>query len=179
MSTRSREHPPVIFINARNGYEVFALDARLLDTLGADGARERLIDALADARARSGANGRSENGNGAAGPRPQRLLVKSIGRIRFVPVERIDWIGAEGNYVCLHVGDTTHLMRETMNGVARQLDPARFVRIHRSAIVNLDRIIELKPACRGAYEVLLESGQSLKLSRSYRPELERRIGDQL
>jgi two-component system LytT family response regulator len=107
------------------------------------------------------------------------LLVKSPGRILFVAVDRIDWIGAEGNYISLHVGTSTHLMRETMTGVERQLDPARFVRIHRSAIVNLDRIVEMKPTCRGEYEIVLETGESLKLSRTYRAELERRIGEML
>lgn len=184
MSTSPQTHPPVIFISSNGGYEVFALDARMLDSLGVPEERDQLIGALARARSGGVPAGDVEQEPQACladgtttCPVQQRLLVKSPGLIRFVAVDTIDWIGAEGNYVCLHAGGTTHLMRETMAGVERLLDPDRFVRIHRSAIVNLDRILEMKPACRGEYEMVLENGDSLKLSRTYRAELERRIGD--
>ena len=181
MSTSPEGRPPVVFISTDGGYEVFALDARLLDDLGGPEEREQLIGALTEARSRGEANGNGDRDRPSlvAGPYIQRLLVNSPGRIRFVAVADIDWVGAEGNYVCLHAGGSTHLMRETMTGVEKQLDPARFVRIHRSTIVNLDRIAEMKPACRGEYEVVLSSGDTLKLSRTYRTELERRIGDRL
>jgi len=187
MSTSPDSQPPVIFISTDGGYEVFALDARLLDALDAPEERDQLIGALTAARSRGESSGNGDS-NGCLAcltdrtvpcPAQQRLLVKSPGRIRFVAVDTIDWIGAEGNYVCLHVGESTYLMRETMTRVERQLDPARFVRIHRSTIINLDRIVEMKPACRGEYEVVLENGDWLKLSRTYRAELERRIGDRL
>lgn len=187
MSTSADSNPPVIFISADGGYEVFALDTRLLDSLGAPEERDQLIGALTEARSRGESSGNGDSDGcptclvdrTSTCPAQQRLLVKSPGLIRFVAMDAIDWIGAEGNYVCIHVGGSTHLMRETMTNVERQLDPARFVRIHRSAIVNLDRIEEMKPACRGEYEVVLENGHSLKLSRTYRAELERRIGDRL
>ncbi len=169
MTTSPDRNPPVIFISNSSGYDLFALDARLLESLGAAEEREQLIEALCEARSRGG----------SYSPALRRLLVKTPGSIRFVDLDSIDWVGAEGNYVCLHADGATHMMRETMNGVERQLDPSRFVRIHRSTIVNLDRIVEMKPACRGEYEVVLATGQSLKLSRTYRVELERRIGDRL
>jgi two-component system LytT family response regulator len=187
MTTSPDSQPPVIFISTDGGYEVFALDARLFDSLSGPEERDQLIGALTEARSRGelGGNGDSEERRSSQADRPsggqaqQRLLVRSPGRILLVPVNSIDWIGAEGNYVCLHVGGATHLMRETMTGVEGQLDPARFVRIHRSTIVNLDRIVEMKPACRGEYELVLQNGDALKLSRTYRAELERRIGDRL
>jgi len=187
MTTSPDSHPPVIFISTDGGYEVFALEARLLDSLGAPEERDQLIGALTEARSRGESNGNGDTDGLRSGlaertsssQGQQRLLVKSPGRILFVPVDSIDWIGAEGNYVCLHIGGSTQLMRETMTGVERLLDPSRFVRIHRSTIINLDRIVEMKPACRGEYEVVLENGHSLKLSRTYRAELERRIGDRL
>ncbi len=187
MTTSPEHHPPVIFLSTDGGYEVFALDARLFDSLGAAEERDQLIGALTEARSRGESGGNGDQEGRRTGPAdrsstsqgPQRLLVKSPGRILFVQLDSIDWIGAEGNYICLHVGGATRLMRETMTGVERLLDPARFVRIHRSTIVNLDRIVEMKPACRGEYEVVLESGDSLKLSRTYRAELERRIGELL
>lgn len=187
MTTSPDSHPPVIYISTDGGYEVFALDTRLFDSLSGPDQRDQLIGALTEARSRGEAGGsidpeqlRSALADRTpSGQAQQRLLVRSPGRILLVAVDSIDWIGAEGNYICLHVGEATHLMRETMTGVEGQLDPARFVRIHRSTIVNLDRIVEMKPACRGEYEVVLENGQTLKLSRTYRAELERRIGDLL
>jgi two-component system LytT family response regulator len=179
MSTSAEHPPPVIYISNNDGYEVYALDARLLDALGEPGERDQLIGALTAARSRGEPNGGDEHDGRPSVQPHRRLLVKSPGRIRLVIVDDIDWIGAEGNYVCLHVGEASHLMRETMTSVERQLDPARFVRIHRSTIVNLDRIVEMRPACRGEYEVVLANGVSLKLSRTYRAGLENKIGEML
>ncbi|HBY64304.1 MAG TPA: DNA-binding response regulator, partial [Solibacterales bacterium] len=101
----------------------------------------------------------------------ERLAVKNGGRVMFVRTEEIDWIEAADNYVCLHVGTETHLLRETMNAIESRLDPKRFLRIHRSTIVNLDRIKELQPWFRGDYMVILRTGAKLTLSRSYRDKL--------
>jgi len=131
MSTSAEHYPPVIYISTNDGYEVYALDPRLFDSLGGPEERDHLIGALTAARSRGEANG-VEEPEGRPGVQPhRRLLVKSPGRIRFVVVDDIDWIGAEGNYVCLHVGETSHLMRETMTSVERQLDPARLPFHHR------------------------------------------------
>jgi two-component system LytT family response regulator len=101
-----------------------------------------------------------------------RLLIKSAGRVSFLKTEEIDWIGAEDYYVKLHVGRKNHLLRETMNDMETKLDSARFVRIHRSAIVNVERIRELHQHFNGEYVVILHDGTELKLSRSRREQLQ-------
>jgi two-component system LytT family response regulator len=101
-----------------------------------------------------------------------RLVVKSGGRVFFLKTAEIDWIEAADYYVYLHVGGKSHLLRETMNALEKQLDPRKFQRLHRSTIVNLDRIKELQPHAHGDYTVILHDGTPLKLSRSYRPKVE-------
>jgi two-component system LytT family response regulator len=110
---------------------------------------------------------------GRSTPRPRRLLVRSNRRVEFVRTHDIDWIGAARNYVKLHVGPTTHLMRATMTSIERRLDPRAFLRIHRSIIVNVDRMQEIQPWFHGEAVVILEDGTRLNLSRSYRPQIER------
>jgi two-component system LytT family response regulator len=101
-----------------------------------------------------------------------RLAIRSGDRIAIVKVEDIDWIEGAGVYARLHVGPKTHLLRETLTNLAEQLDPERFVRIHRSTIVNRERVSELRSYFHGEYIVLLEDGTQLKLSRTYRDSLE-------
>jgi len=108
-----------------------------------------------------------------------RLVVKSGGRVFFLKTAEIDWIEAADYYVYLHVGGKSHLLRETMNTLEKQLDPRKFQRVHRSTIVNLDRIKELQPHAHGDYTVILYDGTPLKLSRSYRPKLEAALGRSL
>jgi two-component system, LytTR family, response regulator len=103
---------------------------------------------------------------------PERLMVKADGRIYFVPIDAIDWIEAAGNYVRLHVGTEDHLLRESLSALEKKLDPGHFVRVHRSTIVNLERIRELQPAFHGDYVIILRDGQELALSRSCRERLE-------
>lgn len=105
-----------------------------------------------------------------------RLIVKSAGRVLFVRTDEIDWIAAESYYARLHVGRQSYLLRETLNGLEAQLDPARFLRIHRSTIVNLERIRELQPQSHGEYAVILQDGTQLRLSRSYRDKLHTLLG---
>ena len=104
-----------------------------------------------------------------------RLMVKSDGRVFFVKVADVDWFEASGNYVRVHVGKTSHLIRETMNGIESSLNPQMFARIHRAVIVNLDRIKELQPWFAGDYVVILRDGRQLKLSRTYREQLQARM----
>lgn len=116
----------------------------------------------------------------SAGPaESDRLVVRKSGRVLFVDVESIDWIEAADNYVRLHRGDESHLVRRTMKEMEERLAPAGFFRIHRSAIVNLDRIAALEAREHGDYDVVLEDGTRLKLSRSREGELEERIGQDL
>jgi two-component system, LytTR family, response regulator len=104
-----------------------------------------------------------------------RLLVKEEGKMYFVPVVEIDWIEAFGNYARLHTGPRTHLIRETMATLERALDVRRFARIHRSTIVNLDRVRQMDLWGSGDYMVRLADGTQLKLSRWYRDRLEARL----
>ncbi len=110
-------------------------------------------------------------------PHPlDRFVVKAGGRIFFVRPAEIEWIEAAGNYVKLHVGTEAHLFRETMNAVEARLDAEIFFRIHRSHIVNIERVRELQPRFNGEYVVCMKSGARLTLSRGYREKLQERIG---
>jgi two-component system LytT family response regulator len=103
-------------------------------------------------------------------------VIKSSGRIYFIRTRDIDWCEAAGNYVRLHVGPQTHLVRGTMAHIESQLDRDQFVRIHRSTIVNVDRIQELHSSFGGEYVVLLHDKTRLTLSRGYRDGLQTRLG---
>ena len=106
----------------------------------------------------------------------ERLVIKSAGRVLFLKTTDIDWIEAADNYLNLHVGNDSHLLRETMASIETRLDPARFLRISRSTIVNTDRIKELQPMFHGDYTVILRNGTRLTLSRGYRDKLQQLLG---
>ena len=127
--------------------------------------RQRLLSMLASSRA----------------PRryPNRLIVRSGGRVFFLRTDEIDWIEAAGNYVRLHVGKETHLLRETMSDIQGKLDPDQFIRIHRSTFVNFDKIKELQPWFHGEYVVILRDGTQLTMSRSYKNNLPELLGKSL
>jgi len=99
------------------------------------------------------------------------LAVKSAGRVVFVKLSDIDWIEAAHNYVELHAGKESHLLRETLNAIEARLSPEKFVRISRSAIVNIERVKELQPLFHGEYTVTLQNGTRVTLSRRYRDKL--------
>jgi two-component system LytT family response regulator len=101
-----------------------------------------------------------------------RVVIKSSGRIYFLKIEEIDWVEGAGDYLNLHSGSQTHLIRETMGNFQAKLDPRKFLRIHRSTIVNIERIKDIRPLFKGEYVVTLTSGKSLKSSRGYRHELQ-------
>lgn len=104
---------------------------------------------------------------------PHRIPVKSTGRITFVDIPDIDWVGSADNYVELHVGAQCHLLRETMSNLAARLPPNQFVRISRTTIVNVARVQELRSLFHGEYAVILRDGTQLSLSRSHRSQLHR------
>ena len=104
-----------------------------------------------------------------------RLIVRSAGRVVFLRAAEIDWIEAADYYACLHVGARTHLLRRSLADLEREMDPHTFCRIHRSAIVNIARVRELRLDSNGEYEVVLESGKALRLSRSYREQLQAKL----
>lgn len=106
-------------------------------------------------------------------PEPERCVIRSHGRMIFVSLNDVEWVEAASNYVCLHVGSETHRIREKISAFERGLDPRRFVRIHRSIIVNLAHARELQPCGSGEYVVLLESGKELPVGRTYRTGLQK------
>ena len=124
---------------------------------------QRILDLLAGTRAESRVT--------------KRLAIKAAGRVVFLDVEEIDWVEAAANYVRLHVGKESHLLRESIGRISERLDPDRFVRVHRSTIVNVRRIKELQPCNSGEYIVVLKDGKELSCSRGYRTELDHLIGD--
>ncbi|WP_233609420.1 LytTR family DNA-binding domain-containing protein [Corallococcus sp. AB049A] len=101
----------------------------------------------------------------------ERLVIREVGRVTLLPVEDVDWISAEDNYVQVHVGGPGHLLRQPLRELEARLDPERFVRIHRSTLVNLQRVQELRPLLHGEYQVILRDRTTLKLSRGYRERL--------
>jgi two-component system, LytTR family, response regulator len=105
-----------------------------------------------------------------------RILLKSSGEIIFLKTGEIDWIEAEGDYVKFHVTGRTHLMRGTMAALEERLDPTRFIRIHRSTIVNADRLRKLSPSFEGEYAVVLQDGTKLRLSRGYHDRIKALLG---
>ncbi|MEA2173994.1 MAG: two-component system, LytTR family, response regulator [Blastocatellia bacterium] len=109
----------------------------------------------------------------------ERLVLKTNGRIFFLETEEVDWIGADGNYVSVHSGEKSYLLRDTISSLDAQLDPKKFLRIHRSAIVKIDRIRELQPLFHGDYRVIMRNGTELTLSRNYREKLQEALGKAL
>jgi two-component system LytT family response regulator len=106
----------------------------------------------------------------------QRLVIKSGGRVFFLRADEVDWIEAAANYVRLHVGRESHLLRETIKGLEAGLDPDKFLRINRSTIVNIDRIKELQPWFNGEYAVILKNGVRVNSSRGYREKVDALLG---
>jgi two-component system LytT family response regulator len=178
--------PLVVFVTAFDQHALKAFDVRALDYLLKPFDRERFAESIGRVRTAIERSGTDEIGRrllelvrelkpgGAA--RSERLVIKSAGRLFFLRTDEIDWVEAAGNYVKLHVGPEEHLLRETMNGIELKLDPDRFFRIHRSRIVNMERIKELQPWFNGEYVVILQNGTKLTLSRGYREKLQERLG---
>jgi two-component system LytT family response regulator len=178
--------PEVVFVTAFNQHAVRAFEVHALDYLLKPFDRERLQRCLARARtrlqqARSGELNQKLTAL-LAEMRPaetktaDRLAIKTGGKVVFVKTSDIDWIEAADNYVNLHVGADSHLLRETMTAIEARLDPKHFLRVSRSAIVNVDRIKELQPMFHGDYTIILRNGAKLGLSRNYREKIQQLLG---
>ena len=170
IETIGAEMPVTIFTTAYEKFALKAFDVAAIDYLVKPFDDERFAQALT--RARKAIEAR---------PAPksdylERIPVESRGQIRVVPVALIDYITASGPYAELHIGDRTFAIREKMQTLEEKLDPAVFFRIHRSAIVRLERIETLLHAAGGDYAVRLKDGTELSVSRSRREELEERVG---
>jgi two-component system, LytTR family, response regulator len=183
-SLPEERRPVVVFLTAHGHHAVAAFEAAALDyvlkpvepkrlALALDRARRQLSHGVSDTARRA----LLEVLGGLTATTPDRFLVrKSHGRRVVVKVSEIEWVGAERNYVRLHTAAGSHLMRETIGRIEEQLDPKRYVRIHRSAIVGLEFVRELATDADGSLFVTMRSGEKLSVGDSYRETFERLIG---
>jgi two-component system, LytTR family, response regulator len=191
--------PAVVFVTAYDQYALRAFEVHAFDYLLKPFEGERFDGALARVRAHLNARRREEypgeeqlrrllaevlGRDGESGAKPaspyfERVAVKSDGGTRILQIADVDWFETDGNYVRVHVGKSTYLIRSTANRLQEELDPARFARIHRRFLVNVDRVVGLEPWFGGDAVVLLRDGTKLRLSRNFREEfLGRMLGDQ-
>jgi two-component system LytT family response regulator len=193
--------PLFVFVTAYDKFAIQAFEANALDYLVKPVEEERLKDAVHRARealklraaqnresrlvellASLGDDDRDRIKELIADPQwsqkdryAERLSFKDGSKVVVLNAEDIDWIDAAGDYMCIHAAGKTHIIRETMKTLQQRLDPTRFQRIHRSAIVNVKKVKELHPHSNGEYFLVLEGGQELKLSRSYKDVVARFI----
>ena len=167
--------PHIVFVTANDKWAVRAFEFHALDYLLKPFTAERLQSAVQRVRDRLAINGGMGTNvlNPGTGAYTSRMVFKSRGRIVFLPVDDIRWIQAEENYVRLHTSDQSHLLRESIGKLEGRLDPRSFLRIHRSSIVNLHYVKEVKNEADGDASVLLSSGEKIPMSRSYRARLQK------
>jgi two-component system LytT family response regulator len=176
--------PAVIFVTAFDQHAVSAFEVGATDYLLKPVRADRLAQALT--RARKALEGPVEVAEGrlralagalgVTGPYLDRLAIRSGRRVRLLRVADIDSLQASGNYIHVHAAGAVHVIRDTMARMEERLDPGHFVRIHRSAIVNVHRVKEIEPHLHGDYRVKLEDGRVLTLSRNYRDRFRGRFG---
>ena len=196
----ARQMPVTIFVTAYDKHALRAFEAHALDYLLKPFDHDRfntalqraktfvrqqklgeisesLFAMLQDMKLKTGGDSPTDadnrNPERAARKEPiDRVVIKSGGRIYFLKIEEIDWVEGAGDYLSLHSGNQTHLIRETMGNFHAKLDSQKFLRIHRSTIVNIERIKDIRPLFKGDYVITLTSGMRLKASRGYRRELQ-------
>lgn len=192
-SLRSDELPLVVFATAYDEYAVRAFEIHALDYLLKPFDDQRFEEALGHAKAALRqqqmerinkkllhlVNDYREREEGAGDSISARLTIRSGGRVHFVKVEDIDWIEAADYYARIHALGKGHLLREPLSSLEKRLDPHRFARVHRSAIVNLDRVREVRRLFKGSYRLILEDGTQLKVSRHRRADLETKLARSL
>lgn len=171
--------PVVIFATAYDSYAVRAFEAHAIDYLLKPLREDRLRQSVG--RARQEVEHRSRGPSQELGAlleqirtrtgHLKRIAVSSADRITILPVSEVSWFEAAGNYVKLHVGDRHHLARRTMKELQSRLDPEQFVRVHRSAIVNIDRVRELQPWFRGEQVLILDDDTRITIGRRFREDL--------
>jgi two-component system LytT family response regulator len=172
--------PAIIFVTAFDQFAIKAFDVRALDYLLKPFDRERFSKALARGRIECSRRAGSDldirirsllEEWQARKKYLDRIVVRSGGRVVFLPVDELDWVESAGNYARLHAAGEEYLHRETMSRLESDLDPVKFARIHRSTIVNVARVKELHPLFRGDFAVILRDGKRLTLSKAYRDRL--------
>ncbi|HKD59529.1 MAG TPA: LytTR family DNA-binding domain-containing protein [Terracidiphilus sp.] len=181
--------PLTVFVTAYDQHAIRAFEANALDYLLKPFSDERFEATMARVKARLDERSMREFGQrvmkmvSVAPQSPERrldrLVVKAGGTTRFIRVIDIDWIEAAGVYVTLHVGGKELLYRAALNDLAEKLDPRRFVRVHRSALINIESIVQLEPISHGEFEAVLKNGSRTRVSRTYRSQLEKRLGQPL
>jgi two-component system LytT family response regulator len=184
-SLPEKERPNVVFVTAHDKFALRAFDVHAIDYLLKPFDKERFKTALKRATEKI----KAQHGTApdqkmsslltevrAQGKPADRLMVKTDGRMLLIKVDEIDWVEAADNYVSLHAGHDSHLMRETMTALEQRLPPDKFMRISRSTIVNVERVKELQPMFHGEYVVILRNGTKLTLSRTYRDKLDQLMG---
>jgi two-component system LytT family response regulator len=178
--------PLTVFVTAFDQHAIAAFEANALDYLLKPFSDERFEATMARVRERFGERGMRDFGERVMrmiSPLPtgalDRLVVKTAGTTRFLSTSTIEWIEAAGVYVTLHLAGKQILHRAALTDLETRLDPRVFIRIHRSAIINIEMISHLEPASHGEFEVLMKSGARVKLSRTYRAQLEARLGQSL
>jgi two-component system, LytTR family, response regulator len=184
----AKDMPLTVFVTAYDDHAIRAFEANALDYLLKPFGDERFEATMARIKTRLDERGMREFGMRVlemVSREPNReqlldrLVVKAAGTTRFIRVVDIEWIEAAGVYVTLHVGAKEVLYRAALNDLARKLDPMRFVRVHRSAIVNIESVLRLEPISHGEFEVVMKSGTRTRISRTYRAGLEKRLGQSL
>ena len=176
----SRKVPAVVFVTAYDQYALKAFEVHAVDYLLKPFDDERLALALQRAQLRLKDRGAGVDDRVASllanlqetPKRVERFMVRSGGRIYFVHVDDVDWLEAADNYVRLHTGDGQHLVRDTIKNLETRLDPDRFTRIHRSAMVNVSQMVEMRPLPSGDCDLVLKNGARLRVSRSYRDQFQ-------
>jgi two-component system LytT family response regulator len=176
--------PAVVFVTAFDEHAVRAFDLHAVDYVVKPFEAARVRETLRRARRRLDEGGSAlPPGLAAAleaiaaqGRYARRLVVSARGALRVVPIDEVDWLEAADNYVQVHAGGAEHLLRETLRALEARLDPAAFVRVHRSVIVAIDRIVELRLLPTGDYVVALRGGHERPMSRSFRDRVIERLG---
>jgi two-component system LytT family response regulator len=169
--------PSIVVVAPDESVALRAFAVRAVDYILSPPDQQRVAEALERGKAFQSARRipRPEGLSGPETPPVHRLLVRSRGHLSFVRAEDITWVEAQGDYVCLHAGEQKHLVRERISRLWRVLPARLFLRIHRSAIVNIERVREMRHLERGEYVVILHDGTRLTLSRSYRAPVLRRL----
>jgi len=179
--------PEVIFVTAYNDYAIQAFEVNALDYLLKPVDCERLSKAVERAKSRLGQSNRDDHLDSrfralladikTGSKFLKRLTIKLTGRTILLPTDEVDWIETHGNYLKVHTGRESHLIRGTMQSLETKLDPEKFVRVHRSVIVNVEKIKEIYPRSNGDQDLVLQNGRQLMLSRNYRDKFFAALGE--
>ncbi len=201
VKARGLELPVVVFVTAYDQYAIKAFEVRAIDYLlkpvdhdrlqqtltrveknlaerEREQQQQRMLNLLADATGEDCEailRKLAENQDMGTARYPEHIAIKESGEITRVAINAIEWVDAAGDYMCIHANNETHILRRTMKELEDELNPNRFQRIHRSAIVNLEQIEKLCSRQNGEYHIILKNGKELKVSRSYKERIKRLI----